>query len=167
MPVSAVSTQGARLLTASAGAQLLLALDFSILCVALPDIGTSLHFSAVAPQWIVSAYAVFFAGFLLLGGQFADVFGAGRVCLTAQLLFAASSIGAALSSAAAPLIAARPARPASGRSPWPPAPRADTCPACCRDCCSAVWDRERRSPVCASPGSATSRRRATPPEAPW
>ncbi|MEV5048779.1 MFS transporter [Streptomyces griseoincarnatus] len=90
-----------------AGAQLLVALDFSIIYVALPDIGTSLHFSAVALQWIVSAYAIFFAGFLLLGGQLADVFGAGRVYLIAQLLFAVSSIGAALSSSAAVLIAAR------------------------------------------------------------
>ncbi|URZ99751.1 MFS transporter [Streptomyces lydicamycinicus] len=85
-----------------AGAQLLVALDFSIIYVALPDIGGSLHFSAVALQWIVSAYAIFFAGFLLLGGQLADVFGPGRVFLTAQLLFAASSVGAALSSSAAP-----------------------------------------------------------------
>ncbi|MGW0882537.1 MFS transporter [Streptomyces sp. NPDC002671] len=90
-----------------AGAQLLVALDFSIIYVALPDIGRSLHFSAVALQWIVSAYAIFFAGFLLLGGQLTDVVGAGRVFLTAQLLFAASSVGAALSGAAAPLIAAR------------------------------------------------------------
>ncbi|MFI5524103.1 MFS transporter [Streptomyces platensis] len=107
MPASPVPTPGARLLTALAGAQLLVALDFSIIYVALPDIGGSLHFSAVALQWIVSAYAIFFAGFLLLGGQLADVFGPGRVFLTAQLLFAASSVGAALSSSAAPLIAAR------------------------------------------------------------
>ncbi|WP_431784678.1 MFS transporter [Streptomyces chumphonensis] len=107
MPALHAPTPGARLLTALAGAQLLVALDFSIIYVALPDIGRSLHFSAVALQWIVSAYAIFFAGFLLLGGQLADVFGAGRVFLTAQLLFAASSVGAALSGAAAPLIAAR------------------------------------------------------------
>ncbi|MFE4664997.1 MFS transporter [Streptomyces sp. NPDC056716] len=90
-----------------AGAQLLVALDFSIIYVALPDIGESLNFSAVALQWIVSAYAIFFAGFLLLGGQLADVFGAGRVFVTAQLLFAVSSTAAALSGSAALLIAAR------------------------------------------------------------
>ncbi len=84
-----------------------MALDFSIIYVALPDIGAGLHFSTVALQWIVSAYAIFFAGFLLLGGQLADAFGAGRVFLAAQLLFAASSVGAALSGSAAPLIAAR------------------------------------------------------------
>ncbi|MEU3985779.1 MFS transporter [Streptomyces sp. NPDC026672] len=107
MPVPPVPKPGTRLLTALAGAQLLVALDFSIIYVALPDIGTSLHFSAVALQWIVSAYAIFFAGFLLLGGQLADVLGSGRVFLAAQLLFAASSIGAALSLAAPALIAAR------------------------------------------------------------
>jgi EmrB/QacA subfamily drug resistance transporter len=100
-------TPGPRLLTALAGAQLLVALDFSIIYVALPDIGGSLHFSTIALQWIVSAYAIFFAGCLLLGGQLADAFGPGRIFLAAQLLFAASSIGAALSDSAAPLIAAR------------------------------------------------------------
>lgn len=107
MPVSPAPAPGARLLTALAGAQLLVALDFSVIYVALPDIGAGLHFSSVALQWIVSAYAIFFAGFLLLGGQLSDVFGAGRVYLVAQLLFAAASIGAALSSSAPPLIAAR------------------------------------------------------------
>ncbi len=100
-------TPGPRLLTALAGAQLLVALDFSIIYVALPDIGGSLHFSTVALQWIVSAYAIFFAGCLLLGGQLSDAFGAGRVFLSAQLLFAASSVGAALAGSAGPLIAAR------------------------------------------------------------
>lgn len=107
MPATPTPTPGGRLLTALAGAQLLVALDFSIIYVALPDIGASLRFSAVALQWIVSAYAIFFAGFLVLGGQLADVFGAGRVYAAAQVLFAVSSTGAALSSSAAPLIAAR------------------------------------------------------------
>ncbi|MEU6350863.1 MFS transporter [Streptomyces sp. NPDC047072] len=107
MPVSPGPTPGPRLLTALAGAQLLVALDFSVIYVALPDIGADLHFSSVALQWIVSAYAIFFAGFLLLGGQLSDVLGAGRVYLVAQVLFAVSSTGAALSSSATPLIAAR------------------------------------------------------------
>ncbi|MFG3224051.1 MFS transporter [Kitasatospora sp. NPDC048194] len=107
MHAPAHPTPGPRLLTALAGAQLLVALDFSIIYVALPDIGASLHFSTIALQWIVSAYAIFFAGCLLLGGQLADAFGPGRIFLAAQLLFAASSAGAALSDSAAPLIAAR------------------------------------------------------------
>lgn len=54
-----------RLLAGLAMAQLLVALDFSIVYVALPTIGDALSFSAVGLQWIVSAYGVFFAGFLL------------------------------------------------------------------------------------------------------
>ena len=100
-------TAGPRLLTALAGAQLLVALDFSIIYVALPDIGESLHFSDVSLQWIVSAYAIFFAGFLLLGGQLTDAFGGGRVYLAAQALFAVSSLAAGLSQAAWSLITAR------------------------------------------------------------
>jgi MFS family permease len=100
-------TAGPRLLTALAGAQLLVALDFSIIYVALPDIGESLHFSDVSLQWIVSAYAIFFAGFLLLGGQLTDAFGGGRVYLVAQALFAASSLAAGLSQAVWSLVAAR------------------------------------------------------------
>ncbi len=97
----------ARLLTALAGSQLLVALDFSIIYVALPDIGESLRFSGATLQWIVSAYAIFFAGFLLLGGQLVDAYGGGRVFLAAQSLFAVASLAAGLSGAAAPLIGAR------------------------------------------------------------
>ncbi|MEU8567390.1 MFS transporter [Streptomyces pathocidini] len=100
-------TAGPRLLTALAGAQLLVALDFSVIYVALPDIGESLRFSEVSLQWIVSAYAIFFAGFLLLGGQLTDVFGGGRVYLAAQALFAVSSLAAGLSQEVWSLIAAR------------------------------------------------------------
>lgn len=92
---------GARLLTALAMAQLLVALDFSIIYVALPSIGGSLDFSSAALHWVVSAYAILFAGLLLLGGQLTDRFGGGRVFLVGQVLFGAASIVAAL-------------------SPWPP-----------------------------------------------
>ncbi|MFD5428200.1 MFS transporter [Streptomyces sp. NPDC127084] len=98
---------GTRLLTALAGSQLLVALDFSIIYVALPDVGRSLQFSSAALQWIVSAYAIFFSGFLLLGGQVVDALGANRVFLAAQSLFALASVGAALSGSASTLIAAR------------------------------------------------------------
>ncbi|MGA4845757.1 MFS transporter [Streptomyces sp. G5(2025)] len=107
MPPLHTPTAGPRLLTALAGAQLLVALDFSIIYVALPDIGADLRFSDVSLQWIVSAYAIFFAGFLLLGGQLADAFGGGRVYLAAQALFAMSSLAAGLSQDVWSLIAAR------------------------------------------------------------
>lgn len=94
-------------MAALAGAQLLVALDFSIIYVALPDIGASLNFSAAALQWVVSAYAILFAGFLLLGGQLVDAYGGGRVFGTGLLLFAAASVVAALAGTATLLIAGR------------------------------------------------------------
>lgn len=104
-PVSVVG--GPRLLTALAGAQLLVALDFSIVYVALPNIGTSLAFSPANLQWIVSGYAILFAGVLLIGGQLVDVYGGARVFTAAQLLFAASSAAAGASPDSAVLILAR------------------------------------------------------------
>lgn len=107
MSVSQAPLPGARLLVAIAGSQLLVALDFSIIYVALPEIGAALSFSDAALQWIVSAYAIAFAGFLLLGGQLVDALGSGRLFLFAQFLFAAASVVAASSSGAAGLILAR------------------------------------------------------------
>jgi hypothetical protein len=51
-----------------ATAQLVIALDYSIVKVALPDIGRSLDFSGGTVKWVISAYALTFGGFLLLGG---------------------------------------------------------------------------------------------------
>ena len=51
-----------------ATAQLVIALDYSIVNVALPDIGRSLGFSGGTVQWVISAYALTFGGLLLLGG---------------------------------------------------------------------------------------------------
>ncbi|MGX7826346.1 MFS transporter [Actinokineospora sp. 24-640] len=81
-----------RLLAGLALSQLLVALDFSIIYVALPTIGDVLNFSAVSLQWVVSAYGVFFAGFLLLGGRLVDVLGAGRVFVAAHALFTLAAV---------------------------------------------------------------------------
>ena len=48
-------------------------LDVSIVNVALPSIATSLHFSREGLQWVITAYAITFGGFLLLGGRAADL----------------------------------------------------------------------------------------------
>src|SRR5882672_5851983 len=62
-----------------ATAQLVLALDYSIVNMALPSIGGALGFSRDAVEWVVSAYALMFGGFLLLGGRSSDLLGRRRV----------------------------------------------------------------------------------------
>ena len=64
-------------------------LDLSIVNVALPSIQVDLGFSANDLQWIVNAYAITFAGFLMLGGRAADMFGQRRTFVVALVLFAA------------------------------------------------------------------------------
>ena len=78
-----------------ATAQLVIALDYSIVNVALPDIGRSLDFSGGTVQWVISAYALTFGGFLLLGGRAADLLGRRRMFMAALGLFGAASLAAA------------------------------------------------------------------------
>src|SRR5690242_20985237 len=52
-------------------AQFMVVLDISIVNVALPSIKTDLHFSQESLQWVITAYSIFFGGFLLLGGRLA------------------------------------------------------------------------------------------------
>ena len=59
-------------------AQFMVILDLSIVNVALPSIQSSLGFSSPELQWVVDAYAITFAGFLMLGGRAADHFGQRR-----------------------------------------------------------------------------------------
>ncbi|MEU8637499.1 MFS transporter [Amycolatopsis sp. NPDC048633] len=73
-------------------AQLIISLDYNIVYVALPDIGRELGFSAQSLQWVVSAYAVAFGGFLLLGGRACDLFGPRRVFALGCALYAGSSL---------------------------------------------------------------------------
>lgn len=83
-------------LTVLSLAQFLIALDYSIIYVALPSIAADLHLAASLTQWVVSAYAVFFAGFLVVGGRVSDRAGAERVFILAVAGFGvASAIGGA------------------------------------------------------------------------
>jgi MFS family permease len=50
-------------------------INVSVVNVPLPSISADLGFSATDPQWMVNAYALTFAGYFLLGGRFADVYG--------------------------------------------------------------------------------------------
>src|ERR1051325_3799248 len=87
-------------------AQLIIALDYNIVYVALPDIGRDLHFSAQSLQWVVSAYAVTFGGFLLLGGRAADLAGRRRMFVFALSLYGISSLVGGLSGSPGLLVAA-------------------------------------------------------------
>src|SRR5258705_2331513 len=60
-------------------AQFMVVLDISIVNVALPSIKTDLHFSQESLQWVITAYSIFFGGFLLLGGRLAVLFGRRRL----------------------------------------------------------------------------------------
>jgi EmrB/QacA subfamily drug resistance transporter len=81
--------------------------DVSIVNVAIPTIGRKLHFSSDALQWVITAYALTFGGFLLLGGRAADLLGRRRVFLAGLGLFTIASLLCGLSSSEGMLIAAR------------------------------------------------------------
>ncbi|MGP9695113.1 MFS transporter [Brachybacterium sp. AOP25-B2-12] len=85
------SATGALLLTALATAQLLIGLDYNIVFVALPEIA-GLGFSPETLQWVISAYAIAFGGFLLLCGRLTDAIGRRRMFFTGLALFAAGSV---------------------------------------------------------------------------
>src|SRR6476646_1768882 len=87
--------------------QFMVVLDIAIVNVALPSIKIDLGFSQENLQWVISAYALFFGGFLLLGGRAADLLGRRRVFLAGIVLFTLSSLLAGLAWAEGSLIAAR------------------------------------------------------------
>jgi len=82
-------------------------LDVSIVNVALPSIARNLHFSATGLQWVITAYAITFGGFLLLGGRAGDILGRKRMFLVGVVLFSTASLVCGLSSSAGVLVAAR------------------------------------------------------------
>jgi EmrB/QacA subfamily drug resistance transporter len=88
-------------------AQFMVILDVSVVNVALPAIRGGLHFSEVDLQWVVNAYTVTFAGFLLLGGRAADLLGRRRVFVAGLVLFAVASLAGGISDSQDVLIAAR------------------------------------------------------------
>ncbi|HEY2260787.1 MAG TPA: MFS transporter [Solirubrobacteraceae bacterium] len=88
-------------------AQFMVILDVSVVNVALPAIRGGLHFSEVNLQWVVNAYTVTFAGFLLLGGRAADLLGRRRVFVGGLVLFSAASLVGGMADSQGVLIAAR------------------------------------------------------------
>jgi MFS family permease len=88
-------------------AQFLIALDYSIVYLALPGIAASLRIVPALVQWVVSAYGVAFAGFLIAGGRLADRFGPVRMFIIAVSLFGVASGAGAAAGNGAVLVAAR------------------------------------------------------------
>jgi EmrB/QacA subfamily drug resistance transporter len=88
-------------------AQFMVILDVSIVNVALPSIRGGLHFSTIDLQWVVNAYTIAFAGFLMLGGRLADLLGRRRIFLIGTALFALSSLACALADSQGLLVGAR------------------------------------------------------------
>jgi len=87
--------------------QFMVVLDIAIVNVALPSIKIDLGFSQGDLQWVISAYALVFGGFLLLGGRAADMLGRRRVFLVGIVVFTAASLLAGLAWSDSSLIAAR------------------------------------------------------------
>ena len=88
-------------------AYLMVILDVSIVNVALPSIQKDLSFSQENLQWVISAYALTFGGFLLLGGRAGDLLGRKKVFLAGLVLFSVFSLLCGLSTSSGMLIAAR------------------------------------------------------------
>jgi EmrB/QacA subfamily drug resistance transporter len=82
-------------------------LDISIVNVALPSIKTSLHVAEKDLQWVVTAYAIAFGGFLLLGGRAADLLGRRRLFMLGIALFSLASLVCGLAGSIGVLVAAR------------------------------------------------------------
>ncbi|MDA0566275.1 MFS transporter [Streptomonospora sp. S1-112] len=97
---------GARLALLSVG-HLIISLDFTIIFVALPAIARDVGFTPHGLQWVVSAYAIAYGGFLLLGGRLCDLVGRRRMFLAGALLYGAASLLGGLATAPALLLAAR------------------------------------------------------------
>jgi EmrB/QacA subfamily drug resistance transporter len=78
-------------------AQFMVVLDLSIVNVALATIKTDLGFSQAGLQWVITAYAILFGGFLLLGGRLADILGRRRIFVVGVAVFTIASILSGLS----------------------------------------------------------------------
>jgi EmrB/QacA subfamily drug resistance transporter len=85
----------------------MIVIDLTIVNTSLPTIGRDLHFSATSLQWVVTAYALTFGGFLLLGGRAADLLGRRRILILGLSVFTAASLACGLATDEALLIGGR------------------------------------------------------------
>src|SRR5207245_2902081 len=95
------------ILTLLVAAQFVIVLDFSIVQIALPTMRTELGISLANSQWIVSAYGLTFAGFLMLSGRASDLYGRKRLFMIGLVVFSLASLAGGLATSEIVLIAAR------------------------------------------------------------
>ncbi len=107
MPFGAPRSRSGLILAVVCAAQFMVVLDVSVVNVALYTIGRDLHETQAGLQWVVNAYVLTFAGFLLLGGRAADLFGQKRVFLTGLAIFTGASLICGLSTQSDWLTASR------------------------------------------------------------
>ncbi|WP_405062324.1 MFS transporter [Kribbella sp. NBC_01505] len=88
-------------------AQLIIAIDYTIVFVAVPTIGQELGFAPYNLQWVVSGYAVPFGGLLLLGGRMSDLLGRRRMFIAGLLLYGVASLAGGLATNPGLLIGSR------------------------------------------------------------
>jgi EmrB/QacA subfamily drug resistance transporter len=88
-------------------AQFMVVLDVSVVNVALSAIKTDLGFSETGLQWVITAYAIVFGGFLLLGGRLGDLYGRRRLFMIGLVVFVAGSALSGLAWSSGSLIAFR------------------------------------------------------------
>jgi EmrB/QacA subfamily drug resistance transporter len=87
--------------------QFVVVIDASIVNVALPSIGSHLHFSRTDLSWVVNAYTLTFGGFLLLGGRLADLLGRRRMFMLGLVVFSLASFAGGIAQSEGWLLAAR------------------------------------------------------------
>ncbi|WP_283254087.1 MFS transporter [Rhodococcus sp. USK13] len=88
-------------------AQFLSALNMGIGPLMIPSVAADLGFGPVGQAWVVSGYALAFAGFVLLGGRLADVFGGGRTLMLGYAAAMLSACAATIAPSTAIMIGAR------------------------------------------------------------
>jgi EmrB/QacA subfamily drug resistance transporter len=82
-------------------------LDVAIVNVAIPSIQLDLHIQEKTVQWVITAYAITFGGFLLLGGRMADLLGRRLIFLVGLIIFTSASFVCGLANSSSVLIGAR------------------------------------------------------------
>jgi EmrB/QacA subfamily drug resistance transporter len=85
-------------------------LDVAIVNVAIPSIQVDLHINEQTVQWVITAYAITFGGFLLLGGRMADLLGRRLIFLIGLTLFTVASLLCGLANSSGVLISSRAAQ---------------------------------------------------------